>query len=123
MNTLRDLVLSANAGFRLKDIVVPEWNNATITIREPSAAAWLRWQEIIKPEGEAEDLVLSAGEQAQRNMRADVSLFIDILLENGKPIFTVDDMDEVSAVYGPVHARIVKQALSLSITPEEAEKK
>ncbi|MCS5452496.1 phage tail assembly chaperone [Enterobacter huaxiensis] len=123
MANLRELVLSANAGFRIKEIVIPEWNNAKVTIREPSAAAWLRWQEIIKPSGESEEVVLSISEQAHRNMRADVSLFIDIILDGDKPIFDVNDMDEVSAVYGPVHARIVKQALNLSITSEEAEKK
>lgn len=120
---LRDLVLSANAGYRVKNIVVPEWNHATVTIREPSAGAWLRWQEIIKPADDTEETVLSASEQAHRNMRADVALFIDIILEDGKPIFTIEDMEEVSAVYGPVHARIVKQALNLSVTSEEAEKK
>lgn len=121
MKKLRKLALAASAGFRTKVITVPEWENVEVTIREPSAEAWLRWQEIIKPGEDGEEL--TPAEQAHRNMRADVVLFINILLDGDSPLFSIDDLDEVAAVYGPVHARIVKQALSLAITPDEAEKK
>lgn len=121
MSNLRKIALAATSGFRTKEITVPEWEDVTVTIREPSAEAWLQWQDIIKPHEEGEQL--TPAETAHRNMRADVVLFINILLEDGKPVFTLEDLEEVAAVYGPVHARIVKQALNLSLTPDEAEKK
>lgn len=121
--SIRDLALSAKSGFRIKKIVVPEWDNAAVTIREPSAKAWLEWQEIIYPEGVNSDEKLSAAETAHRNMRADVVLFIDILYEGDKQVFDKEDTELVTGIYGPVHARIVKQALNLSLTPDEAEKK
>ena len=121
MSNLRKKVLAATAGFRTKEITVPEWEDVKVTIREPSAEAWLMWQDIIKPLADGEEL--TPAENAHRNMRADVVLFINILLENGAPVFSINDADEVAAVYGPVHARIVKQALNLSLSPDDAEKK
>lgn len=122
--SLRELALAPKSGFRFKNIVVPEWENATVTIREPSAKAWLEWQEIIYPAAEKdEDVQLTAAESAHRNLKADILLFIDILYDNGEQVFNKDDAEALASIYGPVHARIVKQALNLSLNPEEAEKK
>lgn len=120
---IRDLVLSAKSGFRSKVITVPEWENAEITIREPSAKAWLEWQEVIYPADGEEAPVLTATEKASRDLRADVLLFIDILFDGDQRVFNEDDIPNILAIYGPVHARIVKQALNLSLAPDEAEKK
>ncbi|NUV06571.1 hypothetical protein MS6203_00898 [Escherichia coli] len=45
---IRNLALAAMSGFRHKTVDVPEWEGATVVLREPSAEAWLRWQEIVK---------------------------------------------------------------------------
>ncbi len=45
---IRNLALATMSGFRHKTVDVPEWEGATVVLREPSAEAWLRWQEIVK---------------------------------------------------------------------------
>ncbi|MCM0944849.1 phage tail assembly chaperone, partial [Klebsiella pneumoniae] len=119
-------------GFRKKEVSVPEWDNAKVIIREPSAEAWIRWQGIASPEQpkppegqeapEAPELTPS--ERAFRTMRADVTLFIDILLDTDlQPVFTVDDTEQVEAIYGPVHSRLLKQALDLIRDADDAKAK
>ncbi|STW49882.1 phage tail assembly chaperone [Klebsiella pneumoniae] len=44
--SLKALALAPMAGFRKKEVTVPEWDNAKVIIREPSAEAWIRWQGI-----------------------------------------------------------------------------
>ncbi|PHM45876.1 phage tail protein [Xenorhabdus mauleonii] len=119
---IRQLALTPKLGFRTKTVTVTEWNNATVTLREPSAGAWVRWNEITRPA--EEDKKRSTEEVVLRNTRADVVLFIDVLCdEHGDPVFTPDDMDKVMNIYGPVHARLLHQALSLVTDRDEAEKK
>lgn len=124
-NSLRELALAPMAGFRSKTVTVPEWGAAQVKLREPSGTAWLEWQQIISPDGtdnEAEKL--SASERALRNKNADVVLFIDVLLDDDDmPVFTASDRPQIEQIYGPVHARLLKQALDLSTTMAEAEKK
>lgn len=84
--SLKALALAPMAGFRKKEVTVPEWDNAKVIIREPSAEAWIRWQGIASPEPpkplEGQDPQeapeLTPSERAFRTMRADVTLFIDI---------------------------------------------
>ena len=121
--SLKELALSPKNAFRSKMVKVPEWSGVTVILREPSSAAWLRWRELMNAGGEG-DNKLSEAEQAQRNLRADVVMFSDVLLDEDKErVFGDDDTEEVMAVYGPVHARLLKQALDLMTTPDEAEKK
>lgn len=130
--SLKALALAPMAGFRKKEVSVPEWDNAKVIIREPSAEAWIRWQGIASPEPpkppegqepqEAPELTPS--ERAFRTMRADVTLFIDILLDTDlQPVFTVDDTEQVEAIYGPVHSRLLKQALDLIRDADDAKAK
>ncbi len=124
--SLRDLALAPSSGFRSKIITVPEWNGAKVMLREPSGEAWLRFREIMAPE-------LPEGEEAPkltqqqtfiRNKKADVVMFIDVLLdENGGHVFSNEDEFTVSEIYGPVHARLLSQALNLGMTQEHAEEK
>lgn len=122
MKSIKELALSHQSAFRHTSVEVPEWDGVKVTLREPSAEAWLHWQDVIKPgdtEGE-----LSVSERAHRNLRADVTLFIDVLFdEQGEPVFNKADFAEVEAVYGPVHARLLRQALNLTTDPKEAEVK
>ncbi|HBX5872409.1 TPA: phage tail protein [Klebsiella pneumoniae] len=130
--SLKALALAPMAGFRKKEVTVPEWDNAKVIIREPSAEAWIRWQGIASPEPpkppegqepqEAPELTPS--ERAFRTMQADVTLFIDILLDTDlQPVFTVDDTEQVEAIYGPVHSRLLKQALDLIRDADDAKAK
>ena len=50
-------------------------------------------------------------------------LFIDVLLdENGERVFSDEDQEQVSKIYGPVHSRLLAQALNLGMSQEEAGK-
>ncbi|EJR0221227.1 phage tail assembly chaperone [Klebsiella variicola subsp. variicola] len=129
---LKALALAPMAGFRKKEVTVPEWENAKVIIREPSAEAWIRWQGIASPEQpkppegqEAPEVPeLTPSERAFRTMRADVTLFIDILLDTDlHPVFTIDDTKDIESMYGPVHSRLLKQALDLIRDADDAKAK
>ena len=84
--------------------------------------AWLRWQEIAGTDIRAEEL--SVSERANRNLRADVALFLNVLCDEDKqPVFTPDDEAEVRAIYGPVHSRLLKQVLDLIASRDDAREK
>ncbi|OHY63786.1 phage tail protein [Pluralibacter gergoviae] len=118
---LKALALAPMAGFRKKTVVVPEWNGAEVTLREPSAEAWIRWQSLIKQDSDVE---LSIAETAQRNLKADVSLFVDVLLDDDmQQVFSLDDIAQVEAIYGPVHSRLLKLALDLITAAGDAKAK
>lgn len=135
--SLRELALAPLSGFRKKEVFVPDWG-VTVTVREPSAAGWLEWRQLFElpddegdqpnPDTEQENskeaaLPLTAAQQANRNLKSDVILFIDILLdEDLKPVFTLADKEKVEAIYGPVHSRLLRQALDLGRS-EDIEKK
>lgn len=120
--SIKSLALAPGAGFLTKAIEVPEWEGVKVILREPSAEAWLRWGDATKPDDESE--TLSVSERARRNLHADATLFIDILRdEDGEPVFGVDDIDEVESAYGPVHSRLLRQALDIINDAEAAKKK
>lgn len=123
-NSLRALALAPMAGFRTKTVTVPEWENAKVKLREPSGQAWLEWQQLLNPKQEGEEQEeLTAAERAMRNKRADVVLFIDVLLEeDGTQVFTEEDREQIEMFYGPVHSRLLKQALDLTTSAEAVEK-
>lgn len=124
---LKALASAPMAGFRTKSVTVDEWEGATVLLREPSPAGWGRWREVMEPEEPkegAKPVELSITQQTQRNIRADAVMFIDVLLdENQQPVFTHEDLDKVVGFYGPVHSRLLKQALALPTSMEDAEKK
>ncbi|WP_343463006.1 phage tail assembly chaperone [Pantoea sp.] len=125
-SSLRDLALAPSSGFRSKIISVPEWNGANVMLREPSGEAWLRFREIMTPdqtEGE-EAPKLTQQETYLRNKRADVVMFMDVLLdEDGNRVFSDQDEATVSKIYGPVHSRLLSQAINLGMSQEAAEAK
>lgn len=120
VKSLRSLVLSPMSGFRTSVVSVPEWG-IDVHLREPSGKAWVEWREIMSDEGEEKQ---TAAQTAHRNMQADVVLFTDVILdEDNKPVFTDEDREEIGKFYGPVHARLLKQALDLSTSQADAVKK
>lgn len=124
---LKALASAPMAGFRTKLVEVAEWNGAKVILREPSPAGWGRWREVVEvkePKEGEKPVELSITEQTQRNTRADAVMFIDVLLdEDQQPVFTPEDLEEVVGFYGPVHSRLLKQALALQTSQEDAEKK
>ena len=121
--SLKELALAKMSGFRLKIITVPEWGGVKVVLREPSGEGWLRWQEIAKS-GADEEGEVSVSEKAHRNLCADVVLFIDVLCDTNKqPVFSIDEEDQVREIYGPVHSRLLKQALDLINNADEAREK
>ena len=120
INNLRKLVLSPMAGFRTKTVTVPEWG-VDVHLREPSGKAWVEWREVMVVD---EDEKPTASQAAHRNMVADIILFTDVILdEENKPVFSDADRPEIEKFYGPVHNRLLKQALDLGSTQADAEKK
>ncbi len=62
--------------------------------------------------------------ETRRNLEADVTLFCDVLCDTDlQRVFAPDDREQVLAVYGPVHARLLRQALELIADAESARKK
>lgn len=123
---LREMALTATAAYRTKSLTVPEWGGVKVLLREPSSEAWLRFREIMEPEAvEGEEPPKPTQAQAYlRNKKADVVMFIDVLLdESGARVFSAEDESTVSEIYGPVHARLLSQALNLGISQEAAEAK
>lgn len=102
--SLRELATAPLSGFRTKVITVSEWEGATVVLREPSPAGWARWRDVMKPgegDGETETPALSLSEEAQRNIRADVVMLIDVLLdEDRQPVFTQADAEPLLSFMG-----------------------
>lgn len=124
--SLRALALAPSGAYRTKETIVPEWDGAKVILREPSGQAWTDYQALLNPEvpDGAEPTKLTPSETFIRNRAADVILFIDVLLdEEGQPVFSGEDRDEVAQIYGPVHVRLLQQALALGVSQEDAEKK
>lgn len=120
--SLKELALAKMSGFRHKIITVPEWGGVKVVLREPSGEGWLRWQEIAKSGTDEEEV--SVSEKAHRNLCADVALFIDVLCDADKqPVFSQEDEEQVREIYGPVHSRLLKQALDLIASAEDAKEK
>ena len=128
---LKTLALARLSGFRHKTVKVPEWRNVSVVLREPSAEAWYLWQEVLNGDGEDDDNDGDTGDEplsvvakTRRNLEADVTLFCDVLCDTDlQRVFTPDDREQVLAVYGPVHARLLRQALELIADAESARKK
>ncbi|AYD44755.1 MULTISPECIES: phage tail assembly chaperone [Yersinia] len=122
---LKSLVSAAHAGFRTKTVSVSEWDGVSVVLREPSLEGWGRWREIMaSPEIKEGGVQLSISEETQRNIRADAVMFIDALLdEDLQPVFAVSELETVISFYGPVHARLLRIAMGLATSSEDAEKK
>ncbi|MDE1188195.1 MAG: phage tail assembly chaperone [Pantoea sp.] len=125
--SLRALALAPSSGFRSKVFTVPEWGDVKVMLREPSGEVWVKFREIMNPpepqEGQ-EPKKLTLQEEYIRNKKADVVMFIDVLLdEEGNRVFSNEDEDTVSEIYGPVHSRLLSQALNLGMSQEVAEAK
>lgn len=111
-------------GFRTKKITVPEWDDATIIIREPSSVDWFYFQEQMPEKKEG---VKGTLDDLSQGVRAEAQMFAHCILdEDGERIFSDDELEELIVAYGPIHTRIMNQAIRLAgmVNPvEDAEKK
>jgi len=122
MTSLKERALAKDSGFRFKETTVPEWDNARVVLREPSGEGWLRWQEISRAGDEDENI--SVSERAHRSLCADAALFIDVLCDTDRqPVFSAGEQDQVQKIYGPVHSRLLRQALDLITSADDAREK
>lgn len=121
--SLKKIIAAKNSGFRTKTVTVPEWGGITVILREPSVGAWSHWAETLRGIENSENTV----DKHVQRIVAEAKLFASTLCdEKGNVIFD-SEFDDLITNYGPVHSRLLNQALELSgigNTPiEEAKKK
>lgn len=121
---LKQIITAKNAGFRTKRVWVEEWG-VEVTIREPLHTELNRCSKTINDI--TDNKKLTEHEKDLVNIKAEATLFATVLLDdNGDFVFS-DDIDDLVKNYGPVHTRLVNEALELmSLKKEpikEAEKK
>ena len=131
---IKKLASSPLSGFRHKEVPVPEWGNVKVIIREPSAPDWAQWQSALrgKVAVENEDAATNSelGEAQDLNLGIEIEamLFSAILYDTkGLRVFTADDLGGLIQHYGPVHTRLLNEAIQLAGIGgkplEDAEKK
>ncbi|QIQ21020.1 phage tail assembly chaperone [Zophobihabitans entericus] len=119
---LKKLITAKNAGFRTKTVTVPEWGGISVVLREPSVGAWSAWAETLRSLD-----VFEAEDKSLQRVAAEAKLFASTLCDDKGNLIFEDEVDDLITNYGPVHSRLLNQALELSgigQTPiEDAKKK
>lgn len=120
---LKKLISAKNAGFRTSTVTVPEWGGITVVLREPSVGAWSIWAESMHELETCDDALIGK----RKRIEAEAVLFASTLCDEQGNVIFEGDYDDLITNYGPVHSRLLNQALELSgigQTPiEEAKKK
>ncbi|MBW7984723.1 phage tail assembly chaperone [Enterobacillus tribolii] len=126
---LKAMIMAPLAGFRHTSVTVPEWGGKTFILREPSGATWTRFNELVaklRPaeSGEDEPMEPDAPEQDRLSRLADALMLVDVLLdEKGVAIFSEEDAETLAPHIGPVHSRLLRRAIDLALTFDDAQKK
>lgn len=107
---LKKLIAAKNAGFHTKKITVPEWGGITVLIREPSVKAWTQWAETIRALQECKN----SEEKNRQRIEAEAKLFASTLCDEEGNVIFEDNYDDLITNYGPIHSRLLNQALELS---------
>jgi hypothetical protein len=107
---LKKIILAKNAGFRTKKIHVSEWN-VTVTVREPLHTDFHRYIKSIKDITDNESL--TDRERDLLNIKAEATLFSAILMDDNGDLVFLDDVDDLTQNYGPIHTRLVNEAINL----------
>lgn len=103
----------AKTGFRTKEVVVAEWGQAKVIIREPMHINFGQFAKEIKSIEDNKEL--SDLERNTLSIKAETKLFITILFDNdNKAVFTDADIDDLAKTYGPVHTRLLNQSIELT---------
>lgn len=128
---LRSLALDPLRNFKHEPVIVPEWDNASVTVRALSAGDWLGYRtrslEVL------EEARLAAGLPArpapvedgqpdpeEPNVEFNSSFIFAFVLvrtlfdQHRTRVFDDDDVDEVAQAFSPVHDRLVAKAFELS---------
>lgn len=119
---LKKLITAKNAGFRTKTVTVPEWGGISVVLREPSVGAWSAWAETLRSLETEEDT-----DKNRQRVEAEATLFASTLCDEKGSLVFEGDVSDLIANYGPIHSRLLNQALELAgigNTPiEDAKKK
>jgi hypothetical protein len=107
---LKQIITAKNAGFRTKKIHVSEWN-VTVTVREPLHTDFHRYIKSIKDITESKSL--TDHEKDALNIKAEATLFSAILLDDNGDLVFCDGVDDLVENYGPIHTRLVNEAINL----------
>lgn len=134
---VRAMAANPLSGFRHESVPVPEWDGVTVIIRAPSPgdhlfhvrAIWAA-AGIVPGEDEA-TAKPKLNAPATDYTGASAALLVRTLFEQTPEgritrVFTDEDVGQVAAAYGPVHARLVAKAIelgNLSAGAAEAAKK
>ncbi|MBM1145640.1 hypothetical protein GN155_017790 [Alcanivorax sp. ZXX171] len=125
---LRALAAAPLAGFRHTLVTVPEWDNSEVLIREHSAGEWQDFRAtagIVPPAAETAEEGAQPAEPAESpsDHYLDAWLLAKVLMDpSGTRVFDDDSIDELAAVFGPVHMRLLNEAVSLGgLTVPEAD--
>lgn len=107
--SLKTLISNPVLGRRFKIITVPEWDNAKVRIVEPDSNAWFKAKQLLP-----DDSKTGSDDGLAQGVKSDAELFIRCVLnEDGTVIYDAVD-DSLLTAYGPVHSRILRQALDLA---------
>ncbi|MGU7780531.1 phage tail assembly chaperone [Burkholderia sp. PU8-34] len=134
---LRAAILNPLAGWKHEFLEMPEWGGETIAVREPLLGDRAFWLEPLRlaagvEVGDDEETARAKYGKlsAEVHQMAYARLFVRVLFTETpggwKREFEDGDAEEVAAVYGVAHDRIVTKAIELgklSVDPEEDGKK
>lgn len=133
---LRGLAADPLAGFHHETVTVPQWQDARVIVRAPSAGDHLFhiraiWTAAGVVPGEDNDIVRAKLDAPGVDYtRASASLLVRTLFEQTghgpQRVFSDEDVDIVAAAYGLAHATLVAKAIELGNlgegAPERAKK-
>ena len=130
---LRGLAVDPLAGFHHETVTVPQWQDARVIVRAPSAGDHLFhiraiWAAAGVVPGEDNDTVRAKLDAPGVDYtRASASLLVRTLFEqtgNGpQRVFRDEDVDIVAAAYGLAHATLVAKAIELGNLGEGAQER
>lgn len=130
---VRGLAADPLAGFAHETLSVPQWQDARVIVRAPSAgdhlfhirAIWAAAGVVPGEDNETVRVKLDA--PGVDYSRASASLLVRTLFEQTehgpRRVFSDDDVDMVAAAYGPAHATLVARAIELGNLGEGAQER
>lgn len=130
---MRGLAADPLAGFAHETLTVPQWQDARVIVRAPSAGDHLFhiraiWAAAGVVPGEDNETVRAKLDAPGVDYtRASASLLVRTLFEQTehgpRRVFSDDDVDMVAAAYGPAHATLVARAIELGNLGEGAQER
>lgn len=113
---IRALATAPLAPFKHERVTVPEWENASLIVRQMTMGDWVDYRaEIAKAR---ESAGIEPGETTERPVNVihatALVLVRTLFTEDGKRVLSDRDADDVAASFSDVHGRLVDKAFELS---------